>query len=153
MTTNKKARRVASPSINQILTNASPVKRTQNQNRIEIACRIDDLIKEKGYKNYTAFACKMGRQPAELSKWLSGTHNFTLDTLSEIAFHLEIPFAHLLQEQKVQVVYQTKYEVVVPQITIQNNPFNNYTDIKQNSYIGSVNYYGIKLPIQTSLNN
>lgn len=29
------------------------------------------------------FALKMGRQPSEVTKWLSGKHNFTSDLLAE----------------------------------------------------------------------
>ena len=151
MTTNKKARKVSSPLINKILATASPLKKVQNINRIEIACRIDDLIKEKGYKNYTAFANKMDRQPAELSKWLSGTHNFTTDTLSEIAFHLDVPLAQLLAENKVQVITKTKYDVVfVPSF---ENPYERTNNNNQKGYINSINYNGVNLPVTTSLNN
>ena len=34
----------------------------------------------------------MGKQPSEVSKWLSGNHNFTIDTLSDIGYYLDADF-------------------------------------------------------------
>jgi hypothetical protein len=53
MTQNNKARRVSSPLIKKILAEANPLHKLQNKNRIALACRIDDLIKSKGYKKNT----------------------------------------------------------------------------------------------------
>lgn len=98
MTTINKTKRTNNPLIKTILSEASPVKRMQNKNRVALACRIDDLIKAKGYSNST-FAEKIGKQPSVITKWLSGTHNFTTDTLDEIAYHLGIETAYLMQPQ------------------------------------------------------
>jgi transcriptional regulator with XRE-family HTH domain len=35
-------------------------------------------------------AAKLGKSPSEISKWLSGTHNFTIDTLFEIEEELRM---------------------------------------------------------------
>ena len=39
------------------------------------------------------FATKMGRQPSEVTKWLSGKHNFTSDLLAEISAVLSCPIS------------------------------------------------------------
>ena len=120
MTTIKKARRVSSPIIKKILADTPPLLHLQIKNRIALACRIDDLIKEKGY-NYSSFASKLNKQPSVISKWLSGTHNFTIDTLDEIAFHLGVATAFLMQPQPVQVIYRKTVEVVTRVIEIDRN--------------------------------
>jgi transcriptional regulator with XRE-family HTH domain len=111
MTTNNKSKRTSSPLIKKILAEASPVQRIQNKNRVALACRIDDLIKTKGY-TYSSFANKIGKQPSEITKWLSGSHNFTMNTLDEIAYHLTVSTAFLMQPQPEKVIYKHKIIVV-----------------------------------------
>lgn len=54
----------------------------------EISNRIDYLLKERGMTQ-KEFARKMGKTEAEVSRWLSGMHNFTLATLAKISAELE----------------------------------------------------------------
>jgi transcriptional regulator with XRE-family HTH domain len=125
MTQNNKARRVSSPLIKKILAEANPLHKLQNKNRIALACRIDDLIKSKGY-NYSSFAKKLDKQPSVITKWLSGTHNFTMDTLDEISYCLGVDTAYLMQPQKVQVVYQKSVEIVVPIVFPKNKDIHSF---------------------------
>lgn len=54
-----------------------------------IAARIDDaLLKNRMSK--IEFATKMNQLPSVITKWLSGTHNFTVETLIEIEEVLKI---------------------------------------------------------------
>ena len=41
----------------------------------------------------------MGKQPFEITKWLSGTQNFTVDILTAIALTLGVEIADLFREQ------------------------------------------------------
>jgi transcriptional regulator with XRE-family HTH domain len=56
---------------------------------IEIAKIIDDCIKEKNITRQE-FAGIMGVQPSTITKWLSGSHNFTAETLIGIEFKLGV---------------------------------------------------------------
>jgi transcriptional regulator with XRE-family HTH domain len=47
---------------------------------VEIVERIDILM-QKHNINQKQLAQKMGKNPSEINKWLSGTHNFTLKTI------------------------------------------------------------------------
>ena len=49
-----------------------------------IADKIDARLKELGITR-KEFARRMGTSEAEVSRWLGGTHNFTLRTLSQIS--------------------------------------------------------------------
>ena len=51
--------------------------------KMEIASFLYNTLKAKGISQ-KQFAERMGKKPSEISKWLSGTHNFTLETLSDI---------------------------------------------------------------------
>ncbi len=57
----------------------------------EISDRIDALMRERGLSK-KQFADAIGRRPSEVTKWLSGQHNFTISTLSMISafFHKPI---------------------------------------------------------------
>ncbi len=55
-----------------------------------IVDRIHDILKEKGLKQKD-LALKLGKSEAEISKWMRGTHNFTIDTLVAIENALDAP--------------------------------------------------------------
>ena len=46
--------------------------------------KIDAILKEKGMSQ-TELAKRMGKRKSEVSKWLCGTHNFTLSTSAKIS--------------------------------------------------------------------
>lgn len=48
-----------------------------------IADKIDKILQRKGMTQ-KEFAKRMNKTEAEVSRWLSGTHNFTLKTLAKI---------------------------------------------------------------------
>lgn len=49
-----------------------------------ISDKIAGILEEQGMTQ-KMFAKKMGKSETEISRWLSGTHNFTLRTLSKIS--------------------------------------------------------------------
>lgn len=48
---------------------------------LAISNRINDLMTERGLSKLE-FAQALGKRPSEVTKWLSGQHNFTIRTLS-----------------------------------------------------------------------
>lgn len=56
----------------------------------DLVVRINQLLKEKGISK-KELAEKMDKQPSEISKWLSGEHNFTLRSLAKLSAELEEP--------------------------------------------------------------
>lgn len=56
----------------------------------DIAKRIACLLKKNGMTQ-SDLAVKMGKSEGLVSRWLSGTHNFTIQTLTEIGAVLNAP--------------------------------------------------------------
>lgn len=54
----------------------------------DIVVRINQLLREKGYTQKN-LAEKMDKTPSEISKWLSGEHNFTLRSLAKLEAELD----------------------------------------------------------------
>lgn len=50
----------------------------------EVSDRIDALMRQKGLSR-KQFADALGRRPSEITKWLSGEHNFTIATLAMLS--------------------------------------------------------------------
>ena len=67
----KAIRRISSRKINEIRLS------------VEIVERIYDIM-EKYAMNPKILAQKLGKQPSEINEWLSGMHNFTSETISQL---------------------------------------------------------------------
>lgn len=141
MKTNKKAEKYNSSVIGELLGEITSAEKMQVRVKMQLAARLDDLIVESGF-NKSEFASKLDKNPSEISKWLSGTHNFTIDTLVEISGALNIPVQELFAPKSVQVVNKTHIVVVSgtrPQNIIYDTPnalrvSGIYTKSKQEQY-------------------
>lgn len=51
---------------------------------VAISNRINDLMLQRGLSRL-GFAQALGKRPSEVTKWLSGQHNFTIRTLSSLS--------------------------------------------------------------------
>jgi transcriptional regulator with XRE-family HTH domain len=56
----------------------------------DLVVRINQLLREKGIKK-RELAAKLDKKPSEISKWLSGEHNFTLRSLAKLSAELDEP--------------------------------------------------------------
>ena len=114
--------------LDDLLGEITPWEQQRTEKRMLLAARIDDGRIAKGW-NQTQFAEAMNKQPSEISKWLSGTHNFTAETLWDIEEKLGIDLI-LVQEPapKIIKVMEFKTEISVPahsretMSTIQKTP-------------------------------
>ena len=101
----KKARKVIIPILEELKAETSPLQKTQIKDRISLAMQIEKLIKLKGFKTYKEFADHIGRSSSEVSRWLSGYNNLTQNTLSEIAFGLDVNICELFNSKlSIQVI-------------------------------------------------
>lgn len=71
-------------SLNKMLSDIPPEIKAEVDLSFAIANRIDYLIKEKGLSK-KEFAEAIGKRPSEVTKWLSGQHNFTLRTIAMLS--------------------------------------------------------------------
>lgn len=78
--------------------------------RMGVAVKIAEALKRKGM-NQKDLANKLGKKPAEISKWLTGNHNFTIDTLVDIQSALDIKLIDV-KESKFETI-QTLPEKIV----------------------------------------
>lgn len=86
-----KAESYKSEIISSFLGKTDPKKKKKVKRKMLLAAQIaDGLVNKKWKKRDLADA--MGKNPSEVTKWLSGTHNFTVDTLEDIGHYLEIDF-------------------------------------------------------------
>ena len=61
----------------------SPETEARVRLSVEIVERISALMGKKNM-NQADLAKKLGKSPSEISKWLSGTHNFTLKSIQKL---------------------------------------------------------------------
>ena len=50
---------------------------------LKIVDRIHEILKEKGLTQQE-LALRLGKKESEISRWMRGTHNFTIETLTAI---------------------------------------------------------------------
>lgn len=84
-----KARKVNLDFLEELRNETSPQMSQQISKRMKLAAQIDDVLISRGLTNQE-FAFMMGKKPSEITRWLSGTHNFTTETLWEIERVLQI---------------------------------------------------------------
>ena len=151
MMNKKTARKYTSPVINQLLGEITPVEKLQTNTKMTLAARLDDLITARGWGK-SEFAEKVNKNPSEITKWLSGTQNFTIDTLAEIGVVLNMPVSELFAPKRVQVI--NRIQVVIAVKEVQQSiryvtPFSEMVGGFSNIYLGSHNE--VVLPLTSRL--
>ena len=66
----------------------------------QIVDRIHEILTEKGLRQKD-LATLLGKKEAEISKWMRGTHNFTIDTLVTIERALQAPILKVIHQEEV----------------------------------------------------
>jgi transcriptional regulator with XRE-family HTH domain len=62
--------------------------------KMQLAALIDEAIKINGWSKIK-FANEINQKPSVITKWLSGTHNFTIETLIDIGHILNIDLINI----------------------------------------------------------
>ncbi len=101
-----------SPLIKELLNEVSPLEMEICKVKMQLAARLEDLMLAKGWSK-KQFAEKLGKNPSEITKWLSGTHNFTLAVMVEICMATGMEWADLFKRETVH--YYSSKEIRVKQ--------------------------------------
>ncbi|HVD97829.1 MAG TPA: helix-turn-helix transcriptional regulator [Cytophagaceae bacterium] len=91
--------------------------------KMKVALQMEKILTRKNMTK-KEFAIQIGKNPSEITKWLSGTHNFTIETLWEISNVLKVSISELIGEEqnnKPKVIYSFTLESQSP-ISINSNP-------------------------------
>jgi len=147
----KTARKYTSPVINQLLDEITPVEKLQTNTKMTLAARLDDLITARGWGK-SEFAEKVNKNPSEITKWLSGTQNFTIDTLAEIGVVLNMPVSELFAPKRVHVI--NRVQVVISVKEVQQSiryvtPLSEMVSGFSSIYLGS--HQDVMLPLTSRL--
>ena len=83
-------------SFDEMLANTSPAIQQEVDMEFAVSNRIYELMTQRGLTKLQ-FAQALGKKPSEVTKWLSGQHNFSLRTISMLSAFFGQP---LIQIQK-----------------------------------------------------
>lgn len=94
----------------------------RTKSRMMLAAKIQDAMaaKSMGKKE---LAEMMGQHPSVITKWLSGKHNFTVDTLADIERVLGVKLLALEEKPVVQNVYRITLNVAVPSTPVPETSY------------------------------
>ncbi len=74
----------AKTSLRELLSDITPEERAEARLSFQISNRLDALMQEKGLSK-KQLADAIGKRPSEITRWLSGEHNFTISTLAKLS--------------------------------------------------------------------
>ncbi|MDD2215703.1 MAG: helix-turn-helix transcriptional regulator [Eubacteriales bacterium] len=98
-------------SLEKILEEITPEQQARMDAKMLLAARIADAMEAKGWNNKMLMKALGKKNPSEITRWLSGTHNFTVDTLTDLGRVLGIDFINLSTEKE-QPVQQFNISVL-----------------------------------------
>jgi antitoxin component HigA of HigAB toxin-antitoxin module len=70
--------------LRDLLGEISPEDRAQTRLSFEISNKLDALMQERGLSK-KQLADAIGKRPSEVTRWLSGEHNFTIATIGMLS--------------------------------------------------------------------
>jgi transcriptional regulator with XRE-family HTH domain len=83
----------------------NPLVRQNVELSFQIVDRIHEILESRGLKQKD-LAMMLGKKEAEISKWMRGTHNFTIDTLVSIEKALDAPILQVVHQKVETPAYE-----------------------------------------------
>ncbi|MBV6440737.1 MAG: XRE family transcriptional regulator [Haliscomenobacteraceae bacterium CHB4] len=110
--TRQPARTYHSDVLEDFLSFSTPEQYARTESRMMLAAKIQDAMTAKGIGK-KQLAEMMGQRPSVITKWLSGGHNFTSDTLTDIQRVLGVRLLDVGEKPAIQKTYQISVTVVL----------------------------------------
>ena len=105
-----------SPILDEFLALEDPAETARTETRMMLAALIADTMQEKNIAK-KELAQRLNQHQSVVTKWLSGKHNFTSDTLTDIGRVLGISlFAHSEQPKQEVVEYKVSFVIEMPKV-------------------------------------
>ena len=86
--------RDANIPLQEIFNEIPQEKREETRLSFAISNRLDALMKERGM-NRKQLAEAIGKRPNEITRWLSGEHNFTISTIAMLSSYFGKPIIYV----------------------------------------------------------
>lgn len=90
--------------IDDLLDSIDPLDQEKVDAKMLFAAKLADAMKAKKWKNKDLLKAVGKDNPSIITKWLSGTHNFTIDTIIELENALDIKLLNLVEQEEPVVV-------------------------------------------------
>ena len=85
---------IQNPLFRECLAAIPKERKAEFELSFAIATRIDEVLKRKGMTQ-RELAQRLGKRESEVSKWLTGRHNFTTNTIARISLALGVPIVNV----------------------------------------------------------
>lgn len=106
-------------SRNKILNNIRRLRRRYIEifidNSYDISKRVHDIMNDKEI-DQKSLALLLDKRESEISKWMSGSHNFTLKTLAKLEEALDEKIINVVRSEK-------REEITMTEVVFINNPY------------------------------
>lgn len=109
--------------ISKVLNSVSPLEAKRVETRMMIASKISRTLNVKGWKKKDLMNAMGKKNASEITRWLSGTHNFTSDLLSDLSFVLGIELLNVVEHIQEPVTHVYHVTVKSTSSIGYRNPF------------------------------
>ena len=135
-----KAKLYTSNLIDELFQETSPEELEKTEKRMLLAVQIEDAMKHKGWKAKD-LAKAIGKSPSEISKWLSGTHNFTSDTLFDLEKVLDTCIFSREKSEDTVIINNWTLSISssATDTSYEDSYYNNYKEIFNTKFTQSTN--------------
>ena len=99
----KRAVEYNSALIDGLMAEITPEEQERSDNRMLLATKIKDAMEKKGLKK-SDLATLLDKKHSVITRWLSGTQNFTIDTLSDIQKVLDVQLLNITKEYSNEII-------------------------------------------------
>lgn len=120
--------------LSSLLDEIDPLDQAKTDAKMEIAAKLAHAMKAKNWKKKDLLEAIGKDNPSIITKWLSGTHNFTVDTLIELEHALDIELIH---RDETMPQATLKFQVVINQEGMKTEKMSYFNDIMTASYIST----------------